>query len=133
MVVSLLAMFAVWISGGPHWLRSALTALVGAFGGVAVARVLRPRIRSLLWRPDGGVDFTFNDTPTDGCREVEGAIYSARVMGPLIVLTLGWSPRERVSLWLLPDNLDADTHRRLRMRLGAGGSGAPSSGNADSG
>ncbi len=130
--VALLAILAVWISGSPPWLRAVLGALVAAIAGMSLGRLLRPRVRTVLWRSDGGVDLTLNDTPTDGRREVQGAIQHARVTGPLIVLTLRWPPRERATVWLLPDNLDADTRRRLRVRLGSGGGGL-ASGNADSG
>lgn len=133
MAIALLAIAALWISGLPHWLRLALSAFVGGYAGVALGRILRPRVKTVLWRADGGIDLTLNDTLTDGRREVQGALHSARAMGPLIMLTLRWPPRERASLWLLPDNLDTDTRRRLRMRLGAGGVGAQASGNADSG
>lgn len=132
-VVALLAIFAVSISGGAHWLRSALIIFICAIGGVALVRPLRPRVRTLLWRADGGVELGLRDTALEDGRPVQAAVQSARVMGPLIVLTLRWPPRERVSLWLLPDNLDADTRRRLRMRLGASGVDASASGNADSG
>ncbi|HEX5488493.1 MAG TPA: protein YgfX [Rhodanobacteraceae bacterium] len=132
-MMALLAIAALWISGLPRWLRVALPVLVGGYAGVALGRLLRPRIRSLLWRADGGFDLTLDDTLADGRREVQGTIQNARIMGPLIVLTLRWPPRERAALWLLPDNLDADTRRRLRMRLGAVGTRAAASGNADSG
>jgi toxin CptA len=132
-VIVLLAIAALWVSGLPRWLQLALPVLVAGYAGVALGRLLRPRVRSLLWRADGGVDLTLNDTPGDSRREVRGTLRSARAMGPLIVLTLGWSPRVRASLWLLPDNLDVDTRRRLRMRLGSGGTHAAVSGNADSG
>jgi toxin CptA len=54
-----------------------------------------------------------------GDTEVEGRLRAGRVLGPLIVLRLAWAPRGRAALALLPDNLDADTRRRLRMRLSA--------------
>lgn len=130
--IALLAIAAVWISGLPYWLRMALPVFVAGYAGAMLGRILRSRVKTLLWRADGGVDLTLNDTLTDGLREVQGALQDARVMGPLIVLTLRWAPRERAHIWLLPDNLDADTRRRLRMRLGASGTGLPASGNADS-
>lgn len=131
-VVAVLAVCAAWLSGGPPWLRAILIVAVAAIGGSSIGRMLRPRVRSLSWRVDGGVDLTLNDTLADGRREAQGTLRGGRVMGPLIVLTLCWPPRASASIWLLPDNLDADTRRRLRMRLGAA-DGRPESGNADSG
>ncbi len=130
--VGMLAIVAVWISRGPHWLHLCLTLLVAGYTGATVGQMLRPRVKSLLWRADGGVDLVLDDTLTDGRREVQGVVRTARVMGPLIVLSLRWPRRGRATVWLLPDNLDADTRRRLRMRLGAGDAGL-ASGNADSG
>lgn len=131
--VAALAIVAVAISGAPHRLRVALMLLIVVCGAASLARLLRPRIRSLLWRADGGVDLALRHTRFDRRPEVHGTIQQARVVGPLIVLVLHWPPRGHATLWLLPDNLDPDIRRRLRMRLGSGHAGAPLSGNADSG
>lgn len=131
--VSLLAPWAVAISGIPQWLRLAMTVLVVVGGAASLARLLRPRIRSLLWRADGTVELVLRDRAREQDRHVLGELRGARVMGPLIVLVPCWPPRGRAALWLLPDNLDPDTRRRLRMRLGSGDTHAPLSGNADSG
>jgi toxin CptA len=131
--VAALAMVAVAISGAPRWLRVALVLLVAVAGAASLVRLLRPRIGSLLWRTDGGVDLVLRRTRPDRRREAQGAIQQARVMGPLIVLAVRWPPHGGSTLWLLPDNLDPDTRRRLRMRIGSGRACAPASGNADSG
>lgn len=128
-----LAMIAVWLSGLPHWLHFALTIAIAGIAGAAFRDLLRPRVRSILWRADGGADIVLNDRPGGGSREARGAIQAVRVMGPLIALTLRWPPRARAHLWLLPDNLDADIRRRLRMRLGTHAGKDLASGNADSG
>lgn len=130
-VVSLFALLALQLVSGPAWLRHGLHLLAIAYAGFCVAGLLRPRVRSVAWQGEGGLALTLNDTLTDGRRDAEGMVSAARVMGPLIVLTVRWPPRERAHLWLLPDNLDADTRRRLRMRLGAEAAGAVPSGNAD--
>lgn len=132
LATAMLAMIAVWLSGLPHWAHLALTLGIAGIAGAAFGNLLRPRVRSLLWRADGGADLVLNDRPGDNRREAQGAIQAMRVMGPLIALTLRWPPRERAHLWLLPDNLDAETRRRLRMRLGAAAGGSPASGNTDS-
>ena len=130
--VSLLAMWAVAISGVPQWLRLALALLVAVSGAASLARLLRPRIRSLLWRADGTVELVLRNRTHEKAGDVLGELRGARVMGPLIVLVLRWPPRRRAAMWLLPDNLDSDTRRRLRMRLGSGDM-RTLSGNADSG
>ncbi|MGH8124987.1 MAG: protein YgfX [Rhodanobacteraceae bacterium] len=133
LAVALLALLAIWISGAPDWLRFVLSLLVAGYVGVAAKRQLRPRIRAVLWRADGGVELTFDGGRAGPVCEIQATITGTRVMGPLIVLALRWSPRGRATLWLLPDNLDFDTRRRLRMRLGAQAHAATVSGNADSG
>ncbi len=131
-VTAILATVAVWLSGLPHWAHFALTLGIAGIMGAASGNLLRPRVRSVLWRGDGGADLVLNHRPGDNRREAQGAIQAVRVMGPLIALTLRWPPRERAHLWLLPDNLDAETRRRLRVRLGAAPGGSFTSGNADS-
>jgi toxin CptA len=128
-----LAVIAVWLSGLPHWAHFALTLGVAGVAGAAFGNLLRPRVRSILWRADGGADIMFNDRPGDNRREAQGTIQAVRVMGPLIAMTLRWPPRQRAHLWLLPDNLDADVRRRLRIRLDAQAGKDLASGNADSG
>jgi toxin CptA len=133
LVISLLALWAVAISGVPEWLRAVLMLSVVLSGAASLVRLLQPRVRSLLWRSDGSVELVLRDRARDDGSPAVGMLQGARVMGPLVVLTVHWPPRGRATLWLLPDNLDPDTRRRLRMRLGSGRAGAPLSGNADSG
>jgi toxin CptA len=133
LVVAMLALVAIWLSALPRWASLALVLVIVAYAGAALGSLLRPRVRSVLWRADGGADIALDDRLGDRRREAQGAIHVARVMGPLIALTLRWPPRGRATLWLLPDNLDADTRRRLRMRLGAEADGSFASGNTDSG
>lgn len=130
-LVATLALLAIWTSGAPHWLHGLLSIAVAALLGVTVAAAVRPRVRAVTWRTDGGVELALNDALADGRHEAEGMVSSARVLGPLIVLTVRWPPRERAHLWILPDNLDDDTRRRLRARLGAEGNATASSGSAD--
>lgn len=127
-----LALLAIWLSGLPRPAGLVLSLSTAACAGAALESLLRPRVRTVLWRTDGGADITLNDRLGEGRREVQGTLRAVRVVGPLIALTLRWPPRGGTTLWLLPDNLDADTRRRLRMRLGAV-AGRLASGNADSG
>lgn len=66
------------------------------------------------WKLDGDGGWRWR---RDGDGEGEAALLQATSLGPLILLDLHASGR-RVDLALWPDNLDADTRRRLRSRLG---------------
>ena len=112
--LTVLATIAVALGGIPVWSRIALEASALAYGTWSLWRFLHPRVRALNWRGDGGVSIELADR--GGETEVQGELQDARVLGPLIVLQLRWL-RGVASLWLLPDNLDGDTRRRLRMRL----------------
>jgi toxin CptA len=128
MVLTALAVIAVASSGLPKW--GAATLMAGAFGygTLALWRHRHPPIAALTWRSDGSVSIRL--VRRDGeVAEVQGTLRDARVLGFLIVLHLRW-PGGPDGLWLLPDNLDADTRRRLRVRLGSDGVAA--SVNADS-
>jgi toxin CptA len=123
-----LALVAVAVGGIPLWLKVVLETLTVVYGAWSLWRFLRPCVRALSWRSDGSVSIRLTDR--HGAEtEVQGALHGARVLGPLIALRLRW-PHGAASLWLLPDNLDADTRRRLRMRLAL--DGTQPSVNADS-
>lgn len=130
--VVVLAIAALSWVGGPGWLHGLLLLAIVAYGSWSLISLLRPPVKSVLWRADGGAELTLQDAASGPRGEVQGAVAYARVLGPLIVLTLRWPPRERMTLWLLPDNLDRDTRRRLRMRLGHATATDLASGNADS-
>ena len=132
LIVGVFALVAVQLVRGSAWLHHVLHAATLAYVAAVIAGMLRPRVKALVWRADGTADIALRDHLVESGRAVQGAVGGARVLGPLIVLTLRWPPRGRAHMWLLPDNLDADTRRRLRMRLGAEGAGAAASGNADS-
>lgn len=109
-----LALAAVVLAGVPG-LPAACLAMVTA---VYVARVCRETARhdvhGVTWRVDGGWFLRLADDT-----DVEAHLEGARIVAGAIVLRLAWEPRGREALMLLPDNLDADTRRRLRMRLSA--------------
>lgn len=119
--VTVLALIAVATSGLPLWAIAASAIATIAYGVAASWRFRHPGIAALTWRGDGGVSIRFASRGGGG--EVQAELHEARVLGFLIVLHLRW-PRGRASLWLLPDNLDTDTRRRLRVRLGSGDVGA---------
>lgn len=132
LVVALLALVALGISALPRWACIVAALLVILYAQGVTKKLLHPRVHSVHWRGDGGADLVLNAARDNGRLETLGAVHAARVMGPLIVLTLRWPPREREHLWILPDNLDADTRRRLRMRLAADARADLASENADS-
>ncbi|MBS0431971.1 MAG: hypothetical protein JSS21_06155 [Proteobacteria bacterium] len=122
-----LALAAVALGGAPAWSKAALGGCALVYGGGSLWRYLHPRIRAVHWRQDGSVSIRLTDRA--GVQsEAQGVLHDARVLGPLIALQLRWL-RGRAALWLLPDNLDADTRRRLRVRLAL--DGARTSVNAD--
>lgn len=125
-----LAVLAIALSGLPPALKWILIVCALGYGGFVCWRLVHPAVRALLWRGDGGVSITLSNR-AGGTREALGELRDARVFGPLIVLSLRWPLRGRASLWLLHDNLDTDTRRRLRVRLSADGIES-ASGNADS-
>ena len=131
-VVAVLAVIALQLVRGSVWLHHLLVLLVIAYVVLTVRSLVRPPVVSLVWRGDGGVEIVLRNRMHENGGTVQGVVQSARVVGSLIVMTLRWPPRRRTHLWLLPDNLDADTRRRLRVRLGAGAVGGMASGNADS-
>ncbi|MCE5232999.1 MAG: hypothetical protein ABFC67_03350 [Mizugakiibacter sp.] len=114
-LVLLAALLAIALSGLPSWLRLALAVAALVHAIRAGAGLRRAPLRSLRLRGDGVVELGLANG-----QDAAGTLLGARVLGPLIVLRLAWGARSRAALLLLPDNLDADTRRRLRVRLGAG-------------
>ena len=111
-VVTALALIGAWGADLDGLTRAALAALVLVVVAAALRRRLRPPLTAVRWRGDGEVRVTLRDGS-----EVEASL-SGRPWGPLIVLSLAWRQR-RLGLWLWPDQLDADSRRRLRIRLSA--------------
>lgn len=110
--VTVLALIGAWGTDLDGLTRLALAAVVLVVAGAALRRRLRPPLVAVRWRGDGEVRVTLRDGS-----EVEATL-SGRSWGPLIMLALAWRGR-RLGLWLWPDQLDADSRRRLRMRLSA--------------
>lgn len=115
--VAVLAVMAIFNSALPNLLRIALAVLVAASAGGSLVRLFRPRVCSVLWRADGSAHLGLRDTVLKPAGEVGAELHAAHVLGPLITLKLRWPDHARATLWLLPDNLDPDTRRRLRIRL----------------
>ncbi|WP_257385224.1 protein YgfX [Tahibacter caeni] len=112
--IALLAVLAIALSGLRRW------PWIAAAVGIAVALVLlrtlrrlrRPRWRRAGWNADGVW------TLLDGAQIAVGAhLLGWRAFGLSLLLRLHTAAGEAVTLCLLPDNLDRDTRRRLRVRL----------------
>ena len=99
----------------PWWLRVSLLAVVLWSGWRAHSRHLRGdgvAVRELLLRGDG----VFEVTTATGIEEA--SLISADLVEPwLTVLVLRRVSGRKVSVVLLPDNVEADAFRRLRVRL----------------
>jgi toxin CptA len=99
------------LSGLPLGMRAALA--VGAVVAcVCAVRRLHLPIYAVGWSGQAG--WTLRGV--DGGDDV-AALVSFRVMGQLVLLRLASRRYGKLTLWLLPDNSDADIRRRLRMRL----------------
>ncbi|MBU6246924.1 MAG: hypothetical protein KGN77_04135 [Xanthomonadaceae bacterium] len=112
-VMLMLALVAVGLSGLAGWIK----VLVGA---ASIAGVLASLVRQTAmpaavgWSPEAGWSLLGRDGV-----ERAAELSSFRVVAGCLVLDLRCEGR-RQGLWLLPDNSDPDTRRRLRMRLAAG-------------
>ena len=109
--VSLMAVLAMALSGIPIWAQVAVAL------GVAIAcrralRQLNASVSAAGWAHSSG--WTLRGV--DGTDE-PASLRSFKVMGSLVLLRLSSSRYGKLTLWLMPDNSDADIRRRLRMRL----------------
>ncbi|MBP6735594.1 MAG: hypothetical protein KAX51_14115 [Chromatiaceae bacterium] len=76
-------------------------------------------LRAAVWRPDG----TWSLIQGDG-RERDGRLLGSTYVSPaLVVLNFRCDRWRTASLVLLPDNLEPDLLRRMRVRLGLEGTG----------
>lgn len=111
--VLLLGLGAIWYSGLAHYPRWALLLSLLAVLSCALSllRLLRPRFRQVGWDRDG------NWLLLDAGRVQQPATLQGwTTLGSAVLLRLQAGGRT-VNLQLLPDNLDRDTRRRLRVRL----------------
>ena len=111
MVIAALALASIAFSGAPAWAKIGLCILAGGWAGFAATRFLRLAIARAAWQPGGH----WRVTDGDG-NEYVAELHRAVARGAWIVLNLRHGDK-RVTLILGPDNCDADTRRRLRVRL----------------
>ena len=110
--VWLLALLAIAACGLPAWSKIALAIVASVYAGWALRDFLRPPCRHLLWHAAGH----WRAHDSDGQEHV-AELRHASVIGGLIVLSFRAASIGKTSIVLLPDNCDAETRRRLRVRL----------------
>lgn len=120
-VVVALATLVPWVTR-----LSAEVAVVlslGAFvlGASALWRHMRPPFRRAAWRESGWI--LLDDDGLEHAAELE----SHARLGTLLALGFRHGPRARFRFLLAPDNLDADTRRRLILLLARGSDAAADS------
>ncbi|MFC4820503.1 protein YgfX [Dokdonella ginsengisoli] len=111
----LLAALAPWATSLPWTSGALLSSGAIAFGALALRRHMRPHFRRAAWRESGWILLD-----RDG-REHAAVLESHVRLGALLSLAFRHAPRARFRLLLAPDNLDADTRRRLILRLARDG------------
>jgi len=114
-LIMLLVIVAIAASGTPLWLKPVLACSACAYGVYALRAFLRGPMRHALWYEAGHwrlADHRGNEQVAE--------LQSGIVRGAWIVLRLRRSDSAHVAIILGPDNSDADTRRRLRVRLARG-------------
>ena len=112
LAVATLALLAPWLSGLP-WPASLLLSLaVLALATRSLTRFMRPAFRRIAWHASGWVlvDAAGNERPAELRRH-------ARFGAWLVLLDFRHATRTRFHALIAPDNLDADTRRRLILLL----------------
>ncbi|GLQ48597.1 protein YgfX [Dyella flava] len=109
-LVTLSALLAMALSGMP-WMLQVIGAIAVILAGRYAIRRLRLPICAVGWAKGG---WTLHGL--DGADD-SALLLSSRVMGHLVLLRLASQRYGKLTLWLMPDNSDADIRRRLRMRL----------------
>lgn len=112
--VVVLALAAIWLSRLREWpwFAAAASLALAGYAAYALSQPYRLRWRRVGWNADGSWLL----------QDADHAIASAQLQGwsafgLTLLLRLRSAAGEPVLLFLLPDNLDRDTRRRLRVRL----------------
>lgn len=122
--VAMFALAALWLSGLREMVSiAAVASLVVVMAAIRALRPLyAPRWQRACWNADGA--WILSDaTQTSTSAQLLG--WSA--FGLALLVRLRDDAGEAVTLYLLPDNLDRDTRRQLRVRLTQQGAGSPTS------
>ena len=111
-VMAALALAAIALSGAPAWTKAGICVAAGAWSGIALGRFWRPPVVRAAWQAGGH----WRVAAADG-REFTAELVRGVARGAWIVLNLRRSDGRHLALILGPDNCDADTRRRLRVRI----------------
>lgn len=107
-----LALVALAISGMPWWIKLAISACAVVYAATSIVRFVRIPAINLSWYEAGHWRvFGLHD------RETVAELQHAIVRAGWIVLTLRCSNAKCLRLLLTPDICDAETRRRLCVRL----------------
>jgi toxin CptA len=106
-----LAVAAVALCGLPLGLRIGLIFAAIGYATFALLRFLRNPVRRLAWQDGNHWHVVESDT------EYGVELRLAQVRGAWIALALRRQDGRHIAVILGPDNSDADTRRRLRVRL----------------
>ena len=118
--VTCLTVVAVMLSGAPLLMRVVLASALVAACAQAI-RCLQLPISAVGWAGRSGWTLRGLDGADDAA-----ALLSFRIVGQAVLLRLVSGRYGKLTLWLMPDNTDADIRRRLRMRLAVvAGDGKP--------
>ncbi|WP_266159299.1 protein YgfX [Dyella silvatica] len=112
--MALLAMLAVICCGLPWWAKCLLLMVTLAAVVRAIRHAVAGQVTAVGWTAAGDWSLRMS-----GGADALAMLGSFRVLGSFVLLRLVLPDRRSVSLLLAPDNSDADTRRRLRMRLAA--------------
>jgi toxin CptA len=119
-VVWLFALLAIAACGLPLWSKPGLAIVVSLYAAWALRDFLRSPCRHLLWHAAG--HWRVFDA---GGREHVAELRHSSIVGGLIALSFRAASFGKTSIVLLPDNSDAETRRRLRVRLARVGADEP--------
>lgn len=114
LLICVAAVLAPWATSLPPVLRTALSLAALVVGSLAVRRLMNPRFRRIAWRESGW-------TLVDAAGGEHAALLESHArLGGLATLGFRFGPRSRFRALLAPDNLDAQTRRRLVLLLARG-------------
>lgn len=109
-----IALMATALSGLP-WPVRLMLSLASIAGCLNAIGRLRLPIHTVGWASQTGWTLHGLNGENDAA-----TLASFRIVGEAVLLRMTSSRYGKLTLWLMPDNSDADTRRRLRMRLEAG-------------
>jgi toxin CptA len=106
------AMLAITACGLPSWAKVVLEIAASIYAALSLKDFLRPSFRYVHWHAAG--HWRLRDADD---REHIAELHSAVIVGGVISLSLRSKATGMRTVLLLSDNCDAETRRRLRVRL----------------